>query len=1326
MADSVDSLNIVLSANANQASKAIDVLITKIDNLSRSMTGLNASSLVGLSNGVQRLAGAMASIHAVGTADFTRLAKNLEKMGSVQTKGIDTTTSAMYRLSKALTSLGGNTGAISGVSAMAQAVSKFGSKTGTAAIDNIPKLTTALNNLIYTLSKAPTVSNNTINLANALANLASQGSKVKSASVALKTNYGMASNSAEKATRSYKGFASAIGSFYAKMWVAIRGVKQLATEVKSTADYIESYNYFNVAFGKIGSDWSDQYEKYGYDSAEAYAESFQKRMSESLKSLSGLSVEIGADGKGLLTESGMKNLGLNIQEVTQYASQLASVTNSLGQTGETSLAMSKSFTRLAGDISSLFNVDYSTVSKNLQSGLIGQSRALYKYGIDITNATLQTYAYNLGIEKSVSDMTQAEKQQLRFIAILDQSCVSWSDLANTIQSPANMMRMFTNNMKEAGLVLGQLFMPALQKVLPVLNGMSIAIKRLLVDIAGIFNIELDLDAFGKGYQAIEDTEDYADDAADSYDNAAKAAEEWKNQLLGFDEINRLSDQDTSDSGAGTETPASTFDLTDEITKAADEYEKVWQTAYDKMDSSAQKWADNFEKYLKPIKSAIKSMANDDFYGAGKTIAGAINSGLNAEKWEDAGASVAQKITDGLKLITGFTGNLDWKKFARSLTGFVNGGLRNIKGEDFADVINAILNGAWDFVTTFIKTLDWKQIPRIIGETLADLDWDTVTKIGMTIIGAKLVGGIIKSFGTSFVNSFKAQIKSSFTSSAIMTTASTSGTSIASALIGGLTSPTAWAGFGISAIIAGFLIKAIDDTEKYNQKLEDDFYEMTRSRVTAETRALCDAINDMAKESIEQADKSFEDFKTSIEDMQIDTGTIEDLAGKYFDLAEKQNKSNEELQNMQLYHDLLISNYPDLEKILDDETQSYKDQRQAVDDYIESIKNKAMAEAAMEALKDEYKGLFAAQKKANAAEGTYLDLRKKWFSASKAYTQAHLKTIELEKERTKALEYGTEAEFYAADAAYSRAKSEEEAAWESYKATEDSYFAIKGVYDTATEKAQEYQDNIDYLSGMYSDAMGNMSTAAQDMADAQSEAYDQVSSDAKDSYDKVEQASRDCVNSVVAILNSGGYWQAGNNASINVSNGLRSGITLVGSAAAALTEAIKTNLPTNVYQTKGRDMITELNNGLNNSSSLNVVFATAKSIGDKINELLGYGKKTITVDIQQTPMQWAGANTTGIRAYATGGFPEDGLFFANHDELVGRFSNGKTAVANNEQITAGIEQAAYRGMAMALSQYGGGSASVNVVLEGDADGLFKAVQGKANNYTRQTGKPAFMT
>ena len=58
----------------------------------------------------------------------------------------------------------------------------------------------------------------------------------------------------------------------------------------------------------------------------------------------------------------------------------------------------------------------------------------------------------------------------------------------------------------------------------------------------------------------------------------------------------------------------------------------------------------------------------------------------------------------------------------------------------------------------------------------------------------------------------------------------------------------------------------------------------------------------------------------------------------------------------------------------------------------------------------------------------------------------------------------------------------------------------------------------------------------------------------------------------------------------------------------------------------------------------------------------------------------------IPKYSVGGFPEDGLFFANHNEMVGQFSNGKTAVANNEQIVAGITAGVREAVADVLAPY----------------------------------------
>ena len=390
MADTVSELQIEINAKATKANYAIDRLVGKLDRLTTSLSRVNGTNLNGLANGVQRLGNAMQVMNTIKTADFTRLATNLTKLGTVNVSALNSAASSMSHLTRAFNSLGTVSANAQAVGEMARNIAKLGNKSVQTAIANIPQLAIALNNLMATLSKAPRVSQNIIQMTNALANLASQGSKVGSASNSMVRGLNKTSASTKTARKSFGGLASAIGKFYATYFMVIRGLKGLWSSIESTSDYIESYNYFNVAMGKIGSDWSHQYEQYGYDSAESYAESFQTRLSDSLGKLSGLKVSIGADGQGLLTESGMKNLGLNIQEVTQYASQLASVTNSVGQTGEVSLAAASSFTKLAGDLSSLYNVDYSTVAANLQSGLIGQSRALTYIAHKRSNAFKKT------------------------------------------------------------------------------------------------------------------------------------------------------------------------------------------------------------------------------------------------------------------------------------------------------------------------------------------------------------------------------------------------------------------------------------------------------------------------------------------------------------------------------------------------------------------------------------------------------------------------------------------------------------------------------------------------------------------------------------------------------------------------------------------------------------------------------------------------------------------------------------------------------------------------------------------------------------------------
>lgn len=716
----LDSLEVKITGTATKAINSVDKLINQLTRLSTSLATVNSSSLSGLASGVSQLGSAMQNMNA-GTADFTRLAKNITKIGSIDTIGVNNIATSLSAIGKAFDSIRTVPQVAQDVGELAKSIGKLGYKSVENSLTNIPKLGNALNGLMTTLSRAPTVSQNVIQMTNALANLASQGSKVGTSSNSLqKSLYGV-STSARTASKSSWNLASAIGKFYATYFMVIRGSKKLIEAIKSTTDYIEAFNYQAVAFGKIGSEWDKDYEKYGYDNATAYAESFQSRVNDTLGKLSGLKVNVQG---GLLEESGAKNLGLNIQEITQYASQLASVTNSLGQTGEATTAITKSMTMLAGDISSLFNVDYSTVAQNLQSGLIGQSRALYKYGIDITNATLATYAYNLGISKSVSEMTQMEKQQLRVLAILDQSKVSWGDLAYTINSPSNMLRQFTNNMKEVGMVAGQLFIPILSKVMPVVNGVTIAIKRLLVDLASLMGVKIDFESFGQsGYK---DTSDGLEDISDGYKDVADSAKKATLSLMGFDEINKLQD-DTSSSKGSSGGGGSSIDLTDDITKAAAEYEAAWNKAFANMENSAIAWADRIDKALEPVKKIFQDFAIGDFFTAGQDTSKLVSGIFN---W----------FADAIDKV-------DWYGIGRDMGDF-------LAGADWVEIFKSLGHVIWEAIKAAIEVwsgsftsapVETTIVTALLGMKFLGLDKKLASKIA-DVISWKSIGKTVKSLG----------------------------------------------------------------------------------------------------------------------------------------------------------------------------------------------------------------------------------------------------------------------------------------------------------------------------------------------------------------------------------------------------------------------------------------------------------------------------------------------------------------------------------------------------------------------------------------------------
>lgn len=207
------------------------------------------------------------------------------------------------------------------------------------------------------------------------------------------------------------------------------------------------------------------------------------------------------------------------------------------------------------------------------------------------------------------------------------------------------------------MVLGQIFIPVIQKVMPVVNGVTIAIKRMLVSFATLMGVKIDFDAFGQnGYK---DTTDGLEDMADGYDDVADAAKKAQKGVRGFDELeNRTTGTSKSGASAGA---GDTIDLTDEIVKATEEYEKVWNDAFDKMENKAEAWADRIVSALSPVKKIFKNFSIGDFFAAGQDTSALVSSMFN---WFADAIDNVPWFTIG-KNVGSYLAGLDWTEILKS-------------------------------------------------------------------------------------------------------------------------------------------------------------------------------------------------------------------------------------------------------------------------------------------------------------------------------------------------------------------------------------------------------------------------------------------------------------------------------------------------------------------------------------------------------------------------------------------------------------------------------------------------------------------------------------
>lgn len=461
----IDELVIKIHSDAQNAGTGIDKMISSLSRLQGALNG--SGNLVAKLNDI-----------STAMSKFNRTTNRLNKI-SVGTRGVET-------VSRFLVNTGAGLGDIQRSTANVDVSAK-----------NLSKLTTQLSRLSKVIDEIHLDVNKVNQLASSIRTLGEASSSVSTSSQALsslRTQINQLSNQVNKlgtgntkAARTTGILTDKLASFLSKIFIAKQIGTYIGQSIEQGNNYVETMNLFSVSFGEfVGhvNEWADL-----------------------------------ISGK----------LGLDPAEMKRFAATYMDLARSLGVADKNAVTMSKNLTQLTYDIASLKNLDFETSFLKLRSGLAGEIEPLRAIGYDISNAALQTKLYEMGINRLVTSLSQADKATLRYIVLMEHSTTAQQDLGKTLMSPANALRILKSSFIQLSRAIGYVFIPVLQSILPVVklvvDTLTWAAERLAVslgfelpkyDETGLTNIGNELEDVGE--------------------SADEANKKLKNFTLGFDEL----------------------------------------------------------------------------------------------------------------------------------------------------------------------------------------------------------------------------------------------------------------------------------------------------------------------------------------------------------------------------------------------------------------------------------------------------------------------------------------------------------------------------------------------------------------------------------------------------------------------------------------------------------------------------------------------------------------------------------------------------------------------------------------------------------------------
>jgi hypothetical protein len=646
--------NLRTKGNVAKVYSSLDKLSASISALKSASTGLDGLSKItsfmnGLANvdltqsakGIRSVANALNKISSVnlGNMDFSGLGS---KMNSLK-NGLSPISSIS---DSSIKSLRGVSSAINSIAKIPSITKKLDSKTLDDFAEVCKKVASAISPLASKLDKVGR-------------SFSSLPSKIKSA-INSTTRFSSAN---WKASTSLSSLASQLETIKkrAAQLVSLKAIATyLANAVAKFNDFYEATDLFNNAMGELSGQATELINK--------------------MESL----------------------LGIDPTEAMTNIATIQSLATSFGLASDKAYILSKNLTQLAYDESSYWNKDTATTFTAIASAISGELEPIRRLGVDLSQARLQQELLALGFNKQVSSLSQADKAVLRYIAIMKQTTNIQGNLAQTISSPANMVRILKSEISQLAKAVGQLLYPAFKAILPVLIAAVDLIKEFVVSLASVFGQKIEFTDFSKTQKDIGGVTSAMDDTADATKAAAKAAKDY---TMGFDELNIIDpSQNSGSSGSGSggaagnllgDVDLSQYDMFKDYAGSAVDEIKAKLKSLDSFHIGTQ-IGEQLNKLMGMIYNAIHSI---DWASLGAFFADGVNGLVDSVDWDLFGRLLADRFIIEFELLGGFLSQLDW-----------------------TSVLNAFIDGFSGFfheLSDWIATVDWTGVGKQLTDKLSD-------------------------------------------------------------------------------------------------------------------------------------------------------------------------------------------------------------------------------------------------------------------------------------------------------------------------------------------------------------------------------------------------------------------------------------------------------------------------------------------------------------------------------------------------------------------------------------------------------------------------------